>query len=83
MTRPGEYVPEVTEGVSRVEDLPQPFRSRHGVRDRSVLEDRPQGVALLQQLSELGKPCTQFPQLLPLLGAEIVRVCLPQPTCPF
>ena len=29
MTGPGEYVPDVTEGITRVEDLPQPRIERH------------------------------------------------------
>ncbi len=29
MTGPGEYVPDVTEGITRVEDLPKPRIERH------------------------------------------------------
>lgn len=48
MTGPGEYVPEVTEGITRVEDLPRPRlerRSRnwpalYSVRTKDHVEQR-------------------------------------------
>src|SRR3981081_2474921 len=85
MAGPGEYVPDITEGITRVEDLPKPrieHRSRNSPARRGRLCGRRAGryAVASRTLHDLGDLCSGRPVDLVVTYS---KHCCPHCDCYF